>query len=78
MFDMHIWKKMNYSLSYSLGLPFSLLTWTIDMAFVTLETSKFGPWKISLGVDGFLQKFEQKNIFTPPPVLIRVKSFPLM
>ena len=31
-------KKMNYSLSWSLGLPFSWFTWTLDMAFVTLET----------------------------------------
>ena len=35
-------KKMNYSLSWSLELPFSLFPWTLDMAFVTLETSKFG------------------------------------
>ena len=31
-------KKMNYSLSWSLGLPFSLFTWTLDMDFVTLVT----------------------------------------
>ena len=35
-------KKMNYSLSWSLGLPFSLFTWTLDMEFFTLVTSKFG------------------------------------
>ena len=34
-------KKMNNSLSWSLGLPFSLFTWNLDMAFVTLVTSKF-------------------------------------
>ena len=33
---------MNYSLSWSLRLPFSSFTWTLDMAFVNLETSKFG------------------------------------
>ena len=33
---------MNYSLSWSLGLPFSLFPWTLDIAFVTLVTSKFG------------------------------------
>ena len=33
---------MNYSLSWSLGLPFSLFTWTLDMAFVNLLTPKFG------------------------------------
>ena len=35
-------KKMNYSLSWSLGLLFLLFPWTLDMAFVTLETSEFG------------------------------------
>ena len=35
-------KKMNYSLSWSLGLLFSWLTWTLDMSCVTLVTSKFG------------------------------------
>ena len=35
-------KKMNYSLSWSLGLSFLWLTWTLDMTFVTLVTSKFG------------------------------------
>ena len=33
---------MNYSLSWSLELPFSLFPWTLDIAFVTLVTSKFG------------------------------------
>ena len=35
-------KKMNYSLSWYLGLPFLLFTWTPNMTFVTLETLKFG------------------------------------
>ena len=35
-------KKMNYSLSWSLELPFSLFPWTLDIAFVTLETFEFG------------------------------------
>ena len=35
-------KKMNYSLPWSLGLPFSLFSWTLDMTFVTLVTSEFG------------------------------------
>ena len=35
-------KKMNYSLSWSLGLPFSLFSWTLDMAFVNLVATKFG------------------------------------
>ena len=35
-------KKMNNSLSWSLGLLFSLFTWTLNMAFVTLLTPKFG------------------------------------
>ena len=35
-------KKMNYSLPWSLGLPFSLFSWTLDMTFVTLVPSKFG------------------------------------
>ena len=33
---------MNYSLSWSLGLPFSLFSWTLDMAFVNLVATKFG------------------------------------
>ena len=33
---------MNYSLSWSLGLPFSLFSWTLDMAFVNLAATKFG------------------------------------
>ena len=37
-----IFEKMNYFLSWSLGLPFSLFTWTLEMAFVILVTSKFG------------------------------------
>ena len=42
----YIFEKMNYSLSWFLGLPFSLFTWTLDMAFVTFVTSKFGfPFK---------------------------------
>ena len=35
-------KKMNYSLYWSLELLFLLFPWTLDMAFVTLETSEFG------------------------------------
>ena len=35
-------KKMNYSLYWSLALLFLLFPWTLDMAFVTLETSEFG------------------------------------
>ena len=35
-------KKMNYSLSWSLGLQFSLFTRTLEMAFVILVTLKFG------------------------------------
>ena len=33
---------MNYSLYWSLELLFLLFPWTLDMAFVTLETSEFG------------------------------------
>ena len=35
-------KKMNYSLSWSLGLLFLLFTWALDMAFVILETCEIG------------------------------------
>ena len=35
-------KKMNYSLYWSLALLFLLFPWTLNIAFVTLETSKFG------------------------------------
>ena len=38
----YIFEKMNNSLSWSLGLLFSLFTWTLDITFVTLVTSKFG------------------------------------
>ena len=38
----YIFEKMNNSLSWSLGLLFSLFTWTLDMTFVTLVTSEFG------------------------------------
>ena len=45
-------KKMNYSLSWSLELPFLLFPWTLDIAFVTLVTSKFGlalkKWHINM------------------------------
>ena len=35
-------KKTNYSPSWSLRLLFLLFPWTLDMAFVALETSEFG------------------------------------
>ena len=35
-------KKMNYSLSWSLKLLFLLFPWALNIAFVTLETSRFG------------------------------------
>ena len=42
MYHMHIWKKTNYTPSWSLRLLFLLFPWTLDMAFVALETSEFG------------------------------------
>ena len=48
----YILEKINNSLSWSLGLLFSLFTWTLDMTFVTLVTSKFGlalkKWHINM------------------------------
>ena len=61
-------KKMNYSLSWSLGLPFSLFTWTLDMEFFTLVTSKFGfplkNWHINM-YHMHIWKNEQLPVLVP-------------
>ena len=44
-----IFEKMNYSLSWYLGLPFSLFSLTLDMTFVRLVTpNSDSHWKIDI------------------------------
>ena len=61
-------KKMNYSLPWSLGLPFSLFSWTLDMTFVTLVTSKFGfplkNWQMNM-YHIHIWKNEQLSVLVP-------------
>ena len=62
---------MNFSLSFSLGLPFSLFTWTLDIAFVILITLKLNSGVDSVGSDSKFPPPGNLGGCTPPSTILR-------
>ena len=59
-------EQMNYSLSYSLSMLFSMWTWVLEVAFSTTKTPKFG-FSLKNWPRDMYHRYTIKNWTTPCP-----------